>query len=134
MNTGARSGLPRVSARRLDHRDWSRFLTAWWERYGSKAVSAGQLAGLAAEHGLLPRLLGDGGRRSKCIRLGRTLGTVRAGLHVTWDAKHKRKLYALALLGDDSAGPAAAPAESSTSAHELSRAVSPSMRPAAFPV
>lgn len=79
-------------------RKWHRFIAVWGRRYGDRAVSAGELLDLALQHGLLKGVLGDGGLRSRRIRLGRALGTASSDLRVTWDKKHKRKLYSLAPL------------------------------------
>ena len=52
---------------------WSGFVDAWWELYGAAAVSAGDLAGLAAEW--FAERLGDGGEKGQKVRLGRLLGS-----------------------------------------------------------
>ena len=57
--------------------EWREFVAAWWDRFGPRFVSGGDLLGLATEKDLLIGVIGDGGSRSQKIRLGRALGTMR---------------------------------------------------------
>jgi hypothetical protein len=61
----------------IEGSEWREFVAAWWDRFGPRFVSGGDLLGLATEKDLLIGVIGDGGSRSQKIRLGRALGTMR---------------------------------------------------------
>jgi len=57
-----------------ESRDWRAFTEAWWLRFQSMPVGVADLQRLAEDQDLLASVLGDGGERSRRIRLGRSLG------------------------------------------------------------
>ena len=57
-----------------ESREWRAFTQTWWLRFQSNPVGVGELQRLAEEHDLLASVLGDGGERSRRIRLGKSLG------------------------------------------------------------
>lgn len=81
--------------------EWREFIAAWWEKYQSLSVDAGQLLDLATQRELLGSVIGDKGQRSQRIRLGRALGAARDRrfgelcLRAEWDKKSKQQAYSL---------------------------------------
>lgn len=61
----------------IEGREWRPFIAAWWEEFGPRWVSPGELHRLALDKDLLGYVLGDKGERSQKIRLGKALQGMR---------------------------------------------------------
>jgi hypothetical protein len=57
--------------------EWREFVAAWWEKFGPRWVSAGELLDLALERDLLGSIVRDKSQRAQKIRLGKALSSAR---------------------------------------------------------
>lgn len=57
--------------------EWRDLVHAWWEKFGPRWVSAGELLDLALERDLLGSIVRDKAQRAQKIRLGKALSSAR---------------------------------------------------------
>jgi hypothetical protein len=57
--------------------EWRELVRAWWDKFGPRWVSAGELLDLALERDLLGSIVRDKTQRAQKIRLGKALSSVR---------------------------------------------------------
>ena len=97
------------------HTEWRVFVLEWWQQHGSAAVTPGQLAKVAEDHGLLNTVLAPAPNdRARASRVGRGLlrhrGRVFAGLAIVTSDGRKGTEYALK-VEDAAAVPVRVPPE-----------------------
>lgn len=87
---------------------WRDFCTAWWNAFGTRIVSVGELYKLAVLNDYLLPVLGDKGERSQKTRLGRALGNMCERKVGSWqvdsarpDARSGVRNYKLTYLNGD---------------------------------
>jgi hypothetical protein len=57
--------------------EWRDLVQAWWDKFGPRWVSAGELLDLALERDLLGSIVRDKTQRAQKIRLGKALSSAR---------------------------------------------------------
>jgi len=88
-----------------ESRDWRAFTQAWWLRFQDHPIGVAELQRLAEEQDLLASVLGDGGERSRRIRLGKALSKrvdrVFGQQVIRRSTKQQRNIYIYRLIQSD---------------------------------
>ncbi len=73
--------------------EWREFVAAWWNRFGDRWVSTGELFDLSVNNELLASITGDKSQRSQKTRLGKALSALRDRQFDTWRIKVRRERH-----------------------------------------
>ncbi|MSQ55779.1 MAG: hypothetical protein EXR31_10475 [Betaproteobacteria bacterium] len=97
------------------HREWRSFVGRWWDEHGETPATAGQLASMADDNGLLASVLGSATTdRAKAIRVGKALNRQRdrvlSGLKITAHPNEHQAMYCLEVIDAGLAPPRNLPA------------------------
>lgn len=84
-------------------REWRTFVLRWWDEFGETPATAGQLATVADDHGLISSVLGSAvTERAKAIRTGKALNRQRdrvlSGLKITAHNNKHQSMYCLEVV------------------------------------